>query len=431
MKYCIKTVIALQALFCLTLGQSSLFAQVPQTLRLQEAEERMATANLQVIAAKYGTEASRGAIVQAGLMPNPNIALEQSAFNARTGEIFRFAGDDASNTEVALQQLILTAGKRDAAIALAITTAETSELAVQELLRGLRYAVRSNLVDLYFTREAIAFYDSSLTGVRKTVQAAERMYSQRTILLSEVLRLKSLLFTLENERLGLVSTADTLQGALRLLLRDTIPDARYIPVLDRTVLDSIRAESLNLSDLLRQARERRSDVQLAERQKTAAERNLALQNALAVPDVSVGGRYSRSGSTFPDYFALTAAIDIPVFNRNQGNIQTAQALVLGQDATLENTKRGAEQDVIAAYRLSTNLDRLYRTFDRSFVAAYQDFVRNMTESYEKRNVSLMEFTDFYESYRTSMLQMNELQKDRADALEQLNYSAGGIVAPLR
>ena len=150
-----------------------------------------------------------------------------------------------------------------------------------------------------------------------------------------------------------------------------------------------------------------------------------------MPNVAVGGRYSRSGSTFPDYFALTASIDIPVFNRNQGNIQSAEAIVLGQRATLDNTRRGAEQDVIAAYRLSNNFDRLYRTFDRSFVTAYQDFVRNMTESYEKRNVSLVEFTDFYESYRTSMLQMNQLQRDRAEALEQLNYSVGSIVAPLR
>jgi cobalt-zinc-cadmium efflux system outer membrane protein len=426
-----NTTKALQALFFLVFAHCSLLAQSAQTLRMAEVEERMATANLQVIAAKYGVEAARGAIVQAGLLPNPNIAIEQSAYNPRTGEFFHIIGENASNTEVALQQLILTAGKRDAAIALAITNAETGEFAVQELLRGLRYAVRGNIVDLYFTREAITFYDSSLAGVRKTVQAAERMYSQRTILLSEVLRLKSLLFTLENERLGLVSTADTLQSVLRLLLRDTTANASYIPILDRTVLDGIRAETFNLADLLKQARERRSDVLLAERQKTAAERNLSLQNALATPDVAVGARYSRSGSTFPDYFAVTAAIDIPVFNRNQGNIQTAQALVLGQDATLENTKRGAEQDVIAAYRLSTNFDRLYRSFDRSFVAAYQDFVRNMTESYEKRNVSLVEFTDFYESYRTSMLQMNHLQQDRADALEQLNYSVGAIVAPLR
>jgi cobalt-zinc-cadmium efflux system outer membrane protein len=425
-----KAIIVLQGLLFLVFGQN-LVAQTSQTLTISDAEDRMTKANLQVIAAKYGVEAARGAVVQAGLIANPNIALEQSAFNARTGEFFTFSSSDNSNTEVALQQLIFTAGKLDAGIAVAVANAETSELAVRELLRGLRYSLRSSLVDLYFTREAISFYDSSLTGVRKTVQAAERMYGQRTILLSEVLRLKSLQFSLENERLGLVQTADTLQGSLCLLLRDTTGTVQYIPQLDTRVLDSLRLESLNLQTLLTEARERRSDVKLAETQVNAAESNITLQNALAVPNVAVGGRYSRSGSTFPDYLALTASIDISVFNRNQGNIQTAQALLLGQRATLESTRRGAEQDVIAAYRLSSNFDRLYRTFDRSFVTAYQDFVRNMTESYEKRNVSLVEFTDFYESYRTSMLQMNQLQNDRADAFEQLNYSVGAIVAPIR
>ncbi len=410
---------------------TALYAQPPQTLTIASAEECMTKANLQVIAAKYGVEAARGAVVQVGLITNPNISIEQSAFNARTGEFFQFGSSDNSNTEIAVQQLIQTAGKLDAGIALAVANAETSELAVRELLRGLRYSLRSTIVDLHFNQEALTFYDSSIAGVRKTVQAAEQMYGQRTILLSEVLRLKSLEFTLENERLDLQTEADTLQSTLRLLLRDTTTTAQYIPQLDQAFLDSLRPSALNLAQLLAEARERRSDVQLAQIQVNAAESNIALQKALAVPNVAVGGRYSRSGSTFPDYFALTASIDIPVFNRNQGNIQSAEAFALAGRSTLEATKRGAEQDVIAAYRLSTRFDALFRTFDRSFVTAYQDFVRNMTASYEKRNVSLVEFTDFYQSYRTSMLQMNQLGRDRADALEQLNYSVGAIVAPLR
>jgi hypothetical protein len=39
-------------------------------------------------------------------------------------------------------------------------------------------------------------------------------------------------------------------------------------------------------------------------------------------------------------------------------------------------------------------------------------------------MSVIEFTDFIESYRTSMLQMNQLGNDRADAMETLNYVTG-------
>ena len=48
----------------------------------------------------------------------------------------------------------------------------------------------------------------------------------------------------------------------------------------------------------------------------------------------------------------------------------------------------------------------------------------MVQNYLKRNMTLIEFTDFYESYRTAMLQINQLQDDRADAFETLNYATG-------
>jgi cobalt-zinc-cadmium efflux system outer membrane protein len=43
-------------------------------------------------------------------------------------------------------------------------------------------------------------------------------------------------------------------------------------------------------------------------------------------------------------------------------------------------------------------------------------------NYNSRNISLLEFTDFFESYRTSMVQWYQLQNDRADAIEALNFA---------
>jgi cobalt-zinc-cadmium efflux system outer membrane protein len=82
------------------------------------------------------------------------------------------------------------------------------------------------------------------------------------------------------------------------------------------------------------------------------------------------------------------------------------------------------EEVAAALRRASELERLYRSFDRMFPLQYRELVDGMIANYQKRNMSVIEFTDFIESYRTSMLQMNQLGNDRADAMETLNYVTG-------
>ncbi|MDB5153563.1 MAG: TolC family protein, partial [Mucilaginibacter sp.] len=46
------------------------------------------------------------------------------------------------------------------------------------------------------------------------------------------------------------------------------------------------------------------------------------------------------------------------------------------------------------------------------------------KNYEKRNISMLEFLDFYDSYKTNTIQLNNLQLNRVISLEQLNYATG-------
>jgi len=48
----------------------------------------------------------------------------------------------------------------------------------------------------------------------------------------------------------------------------------------------------------------------------------------------------------------------------------------------------------------------------------------VTENFLKRNISLIDFTDFVESYKNNVLQLNQLQNDRMQAIEALNFSIG-------
>jgi cobalt-zinc-cadmium efflux system outer membrane protein len=395
----------------------------PDTLVLSvtRADETFLRNNLQILAAKYSIEASKAAVLQARLWNNPNISIEQNIYNQETGRYFDFTKN--GNTEVQIQQLFLLAGKRSKQIQLADVNSQMAEQTFYDLLRSLKTELHTDMYDLYFLQESLRFYDQSISSVRKTVEAMELVYEKRSILLSELLRLKSLLFSLENERLGLINRTDEIQARLHVLLG--IHSGVHCQLqIDRSRLDSLSLDTLPQHAVLDAALVNRPDLKNAESTVALEETNLALQKALGIPDVTVGGRWSRAGGYVPDYFGLTVSVDLPLFNRNQGNIAVSERTIQAEKALRNNVRQHVEKEVFVAYNKAMETDKLFKSLDKKFVGEYRILIDGMIANYEKRNISIVEFADFYESFRTSMLQLNQLQSDRIDAFENINFVAG-------
>lgn len=393
---------------------------------LKDAEQIFLNNNLRLLAARFNVRAAQAAVSQAGLWTNPTIGLEQNVYNQYTRKWFDVGND--GNTGVQVQQLILLAGKRGKQVRLAEINAEMAELDFKDVLRSLRLELRTDLADLYFLRKSLSFYDESIALLTRTVGLMEHVYAQRAVLMSELLRVKALLFSLQNERLGIAARITSTEGDLRILLRDSSATQRvYDPRIDFESLDAVRPDSLRLPDVIAMATGNRPDLQKSDATVRGGEANLSYQKALAVPDITIGGLWSRAGGYIPDYYALTLSVDLPLFNRNQGNIEVSEHTLDANRAVLENDRKRIEQEVRRAYQRVVEVDRLYRSRDRLFPEEYRSLVAGMVANYEKRYISVIEFTDFIESYRTSMIQMNQLENDRVDAIETLNHAAGTIL----
>jgi cobalt-zinc-cadmium efflux system outer membrane protein len=397
----------------------------PDTIRIstRQAEEQFLQRNLQLVAARFNIDAARAAVSQAGLWNNPNLSLEQNIHNQFTGRWFDFSS--SGNSGIQLQQLLLLAGKRGKQVRIAELDADNAENDFYDVIRTLKLKLRTNLYDLHFLQQSVGFYDESIATLTKTVAVTEGVYDRRSILLAELLRLKSLLFSLQNERLGLLGKIADIESSLRVLLRDTSDVQNiYVPSLNTGRLEIFRPDSLQYADVAAAALANRPDFRKAHGMVLREEANLEYQKSLSTPDLTVGGLWSRAGSYIPDYYALTFSIDLPLFNRNQGNIEVSARTLEADRAMHDNERTSVLGEVAAALRRASDLERLYRSFDRKFPFQYRELVDGMIANYQKRNMSVIEFTDFIESYRTSMLQMNQLGNDRADAMETLNYVTG-------
>ncbi|HVN48084.1 MAG TPA: TolC family protein, partial [Bacteroidota bacterium] len=331
----------------------------------------------------------------------------------------------SGNSGIQLQQLVVLAGKRGKQLHLAELNTQAAQWNFLDLTRALRYQLRTDFFTLFYLQQLLAFYDKNLSTLRQTVHSVEAVYANRSILLSEVLRLKSLLFSLETERLKLLDQMVDIQGELHTLVGDsTFSNSYFIPQAEPQRIDEVSPSPLSIEQLMETAKSHRPDVMSIETAMKTEEANLSLQRSLAIPDITVGGLWSRQGSYIPNYYAVTLQFDLPILNRNQGNIRTSEENLEADIRTYQSSLQRLEKDIHGAFDHAVAIDSMYRSFDKKFTGEYRDLVAGMVASYEKRNVNIIEFTDFFESYRTSVVQMQQLQIDRMNAFENLNYVVG-------
>ncbi len=66
------------------------------------------------------------------------------------------------------------------------------------------------------------------------------------------------------------------------------------------------------------------DLKITETQIQSEQTNLALQKAMRIPDITLGANGTEWGSYVYNYNSLSLSFDLPVWNRNQGNIKIAE-----------------------------------------------------------------------------------------------------------
>ncbi|TGM13927.1 TolC family protein [Leptospira selangorensis] len=400
-------------------------------LELAKAEELLWKNNLLLLASKFNIDARRAGIEQAGLYANPNIFVDQSIFAEPTQRYFDFTR--SGQTVVQIQQVFLLGGKIDKRVRVAELSAKMSEQEFYDLARALITKLRRTFYFIHYYRDAIAFYDKSLIALDKTVNSAELAYKRRAVLQSEVLRLKALLFFLRKEREDLRIKVLEKEADLRVLLNEDAyrsQSVAIVPILDLDFVEKATIEGFKLDNMLAKAREYRPDLKKAVQALRYEEANLELQHANAIPDLAFGPMYNRGGTAFQNYWGITAQLNIPIFDRNQGNIKAAEKSIQVRKQELKNLILEVENDVSVALATAKAKDDLYRKFRNTYTKDYADLAEDMILSYEKRYISILEFADFFETYRSSIVEMLRLQTDRMEAIEGVNYSVGtGLIVP--
>ena len=394
-------------------------AQDSLRITLRQVDSLFLKNNLLLLAERFRIDAAQAQILQASLYDNPTASVELSTYNNETRRVLDVGRQ--GEKIISIQQLLYTAGKRNKRVALASEAARLTEFELLDLLRGLRFDLRSRFYSIYFQQQTLNRFNQQLATIQTTVGAYEQQYGKNNVSLRELLRLKALLFQINNDRTEIIFQLADDQRALRTLLS---VDQPIQPLVRDTSIPRYRLPDLPEDTLRQMALRSRPDLKASESLIQQAKLNYTLQRALATPDVRVGGTYDQAGSYIQNYVGLSVSADIPVFNRNQGAIRAARSQISYQSELQRQRAIQVGNDVSTSLQKVREVERRVQLIEQTFTDQFDELNRGVIISFQKGNITLIEFVDLIEAYNDSIRQLNRLKADRIGAYEELNYLVG-------
>jgi len=400
-------------------------------LTLDQAQARFMQANFQLLAQHFNIDVANAAIRQALLRDNPNLQMEVNAYNPNTGAFFPLQKQTdpvtpTGGTFIAqIQQLIDISGRRSKLVQLSRTGVAVQQAAFEDLLRQARFQLVQSFYNVSAERRKLNFTEQERTQLGRLLAAYRERLRLGVVASYEVTRLELEQQSLERDRADLLNQLTQDQATLRVLL--AAPGTVFVAPEGVDFLPAAPATVPALADLEAQAFALRPDLRAATNQTTYTQQNLAVQRSLAVPKLMVGADYASQGNTYVHYFGLQTAIDMPVFNRNQGNIQAAKIGIQQSGFALNGVHLQVEQDVAGAYEQLQRAIVLRQSITPDYLARTANVSRDAVADYNRRLIDLVSFIDKFRAYKEAQLGLIDISSRLLQSEQQINFATNAKV----
>lgn len=350
-----------------------------------------------LVAARAAVEAARGQAVQARLYPNPMLAGGSPQAAGAYSQWNGFASQD-----------IVTAGKLRLAQQAALREVQKAEYdlirARFDVLRG----VRAGYYALLVSQRRVEIYKQLLEIAKRSYEIGAQLAAA-----GEGTKADVLFWSIERDRadVRLLNAAVFIETGRRELAA-----AIGLPRADVGMLEADLFQKLPNFDLKRMQEavvQRNALPRAAE--ADVARSQWALERAVVepIPNVNVLGGYQRQVDFPPqDQGLVQVMVEVPLFDRNQGNIRTARADIASSRAAL----RGVELDLanqaaqaVATYRTSQQLVEWYENY---ILPKARETVQLTQRLYAQGEVTFLSLLQAQRTLTETELAYVEAQADR-------------------
>jgi outer membrane protein, heavy metal efflux system len=362
--------------------------------------------------------------ITANLRPNPLLA-----WDAQFLPIFQPNKFDADyiNTQaqfdLGLGYTFERGRKRQHRLQAAKDVTAATRFTVTDNERQLVFNVSQQFVSVLLAQSTIDFTQQDLDSFQKTADISETRYKAGDMSEGDLLKIKLQMLQFQNDSLAAkLAKAQALASLRQFLGFESVPDDYDVEgELDYQVVHA------GVDDLKALALRTRPDLQAAQQNVTAAHSAELLAEANARHDLGASFNYSHVAATNTGAFFFN--IQLPVFDRNQGEIaRTRYVITQSQELASETAQQVLTDvaDAFSALRTSEQIVQLYQ-------GGYLDMAkksRDISEyAYKRGAASLLDYLDSERTYRANQLAYRQALATYMTTLEQMRQAVGTRTLP--
>jgi cobalt-zinc-cadmium efflux system outer membrane protein len=389
-------------------GQSTTLINLDQAIDLALAHNHSLKASRTMILQSQAQE------ITANLRPNPTLSADTQFLPFFSPQ--DFSGDNLDQTaqfDVGLGYLFERGGKRQHRLQAARDATAVTRAQVTDAERTLAFSVGQQFVSVLLAESTLRFALEDLKGFQQTVDISEAQFKAGYIGEGDFLKIKLQLLQFQTDvSSARLAKVQALVGLRQFFGYDTVPA-------DFDVIGDLAYQPLQvkLEDLQARALRERPDFHAAELGITAAQSQYTLAKANSKVDVT--GSYVFSHVAGETTGSIFASFDLPIFNRNQGEIaRTNYALTQAKEQE-QSASDQVLSDVANAYEAVKSNDEVVQLYTSGYLKQAQDS-RDISEyAYKRGAASLLDYLDAERSYRSTQLAYRQALASYMTALEQL------------
>ncbi len=399
----------------------------PDGWTVERLIESGAARRADLLAARQRLAIAEGRLRQSRLRPNPTLDAEYGSP--------RFLGGEAErNFSVGISQTFETGGKRRRRTAVAELELAQIRFEVAAIERQLIVGIRAAYTDALASARQLDLLENLIAGNVEIVRVTEARLEE-----GDVAPLDVNLVKVENDRLkvqaiGTRSDLETQLLQIRALIgADLAENLRLAPQTERPP----RFDA-GLNELTDIALKERPDLQAARRGEELGDARINLAKASRVPNVAGSVRYSRNKQIidFPPALGVNpfpqtdseltfgVSLDIPIFNRNQGEIAAANGEKQQATRQREFLEASIKRDVAVAFRKYKAAAESLVIYSTQILPRSEDNLRAVRAAYGLGEFSVFEVVGEQRRLTENVTNYNRILRDYYNALNELETALG-------
>ena len=398
----------------------------PGPLTVEDAVREAIDKNLSLLAERHNVSIADARIIQARLKPNPVLSLGLD-YQDFLREGFTLAGGEGPPEWNARVDFVLErGGKRAHRTEVAENAKAVAQLQLRNTIRQLVIDVENAFVDVQAASESVALGKENLRALNDVVAINTNRVRAGDLSQLELIRSRLASLQFRNS----VSQAELKLATAKSRLALLVGHPAWAQSLE--VKGDIRRDTAAVAaDALRGAAlQMRPDLQALAKDQARSQADLKLQIAQGKVDYTIGAQYHRQyGIIHADALGVFFSAPIPVFNRNQGEIERARREDKQIEARILALQASIASELDTAYLQYATSRGLLENIEKTMLQEARE-VRRITEySYRRGEASLLEFLDAARAFNDTMQSYNDARADFARSLYLLDSVSGKAVTP--